>query len=90
MSDLALLQELPELLRADFCAFVVRCFATLYPGQLEMSDYIEVIASRLAESIQVPEAAATVEVARPWPSWQRRRKPLRWVRAFWTCRFTIL
>jgi len=49
MSDLALLQELPELLRADFCAFVVRCFATLYPGQLEMSDYIEVIASRLAD-----------------------------------------
>src|SRR5712675_207736 len=49
MSDLTLLHELPELLRVDFCAFVVRCFATLDSKQLEMGDYIEVIASRLAD-----------------------------------------
>lgn len=50
MSDLDLLQELAELQRSDFGIFLVGCFAILYPGQqLEMAEYIELMASGLAD-----------------------------------------
>ena len=49
MKDLDLVQEYYAELRADFCTFVVRCFAELNPGQpLAMGGHIEVMVSKLA------------------------------------------
>src|SRR5260221_8648321 len=50
MKDHDLIQEYQQLLRDDFGAFCVRAFAELYPGQeLELSEYIEVMASRVVD-----------------------------------------
>jgi hypothetical protein len=49
MKDFDLVREYYAELRDDFCAFVVRCFAELNPGQeLAMGGHIEVMVSNLA------------------------------------------
>ena len=49
MKDLDLVKEYYAELRDDFCAFVMRCFAELNPGQeLAMGGHIEVMVSKLA------------------------------------------